>query len=64
MGPARRILRTSVGVLLVIVGLAGLLLPIMPGLPFLLLGIAMIGIDHPILRPVRGLIARFRPKRP
>lgn len=52
--------RTAVALLLMVVGLVGLLLPILPGLPLLVLGIAMLGLDHPLVRPVRRLIARLR----
>lgn len=58
------VVRTAVGLFLIVVGLLGLLLPIMPGLPFLIAGIAMIGVDHPLLRPFRRFLARVRRKRP
>jgi uncharacterized membrane protein YbaN (DUF454 family) len=43
-----------------VVGLLGMLLPVMPGIPFLIAGVAMVGVDHPVLRPFRRFLARFR----
>ncbi len=58
--PRPSLIRTVVGLLLILVGLLGLLLPVMPGIPFLIAGVAMVGIDHPVLRPFRRLLTRFR----
>lgn len=44
------------------VGVAGLALPILPGIPFLILGLSMLGRDHPIARPVFRLIEWARRK--
>jgi uncharacterized protein YqgC (DUF456 family) len=42
--------------LLIVVGLVGLLLPVLPGLPLLLAGLAVIGAEHPLrIRMVRYL---------
>jgi uncharacterized membrane protein YbaN (DUF454 family) len=45
-----RKLRQIAGVLLVIVGIAGLILPIMPGWIFLAPGIALLGPDNPFVK--------------
>jgi len=54
------VVRTVAGLLLIVVGLLGMLLPVMPGIPFLIAGVAMVGVDHPVLRPFRRFLARFR----
>jgi len=45
---------------LIAVGLVGVVVPFVPGLPFLILGVTLIGVDHPLVRPARRLIERFR----
>jgi uncharacterized membrane protein YbaN (DUF454 family) len=60
LAPRPSLIRTIAGLLLIIVGLVGMLLPVMPGIPFLIAGVAMVGVDHPVLRPFRRLLARFR----
>jgi uncharacterized membrane protein YbaN (DUF454 family) len=64
--------RTVAGVGLLIVGVIGCLLPIMPGIPFLVGGVAVLGTDHaivrrgkqwlhsdhPVMRRVRGWLER------
>lgn len=54
------VVRTVAGLVLIALGLLGLLLPVMPGIPFLIAGVAMVGVDHPVLRPFRRFLARFR----
>jgi uncharacterized membrane protein YbaN (DUF454 family) len=54
------VIRTTVGMFLILVGLLGLLVPVMPGIPFLIAGVAMVGIEHPLLRPFRRFLGRFR----
>jgi uncharacterized protein YqgC (DUF456 family) len=44
--------RVAIGVPLIALGLVGLVLPIIPGLPLLAAGLLAIGADHPRLRPV------------
>lgn len=49
-------MRTIAGYALIAVGLAGMPLPIFPGTPFLLAGIALLGRDRPIvLSLIKGL---------
>jgi uncharacterized protein len=50
-------IRVGVGFALIAAGLLGLLLPVVPGIPLLIAGVAMVGVDHPWIRPV---MARFR----
>jgi len=46
-----RYLKIAAGLALVIVGVAGLVLPLIPGVPLLIAGAAILGPRHPIIRP-------------
>jgi hypothetical protein len=46
-------LRQIGGIALLIAGVAGCLLPIIPGIPLLLAGVAMLGNDHPLVKPAK-----------
>ena len=48
---------------LIAVGVAGVVLPLMPGVPFLIAGTALLGSDHPISRAVVERLRRVRPRR-
>lgn len=52
-----RTIRTVIGLILIVLGLIGLLVPVMPGIPLLIAGVALVGTNHPWVRPV---IARLR----
>ncbi|MEK6718824.1 MAG: hypothetical protein AABZ16_15175 [candidate division NC10 bacterium] len=52
-----RTIRTVIGLILIVLGLLGLLVPVMPGIPLLIAGVALVGTNHPWVRPV---IARLR----
>jgi uncharacterized protein YqgC (DUF456 family) len=49
--------RPILGVTLIILGMMGMLLPIIPGIPLLIAGVALLGSNHPWVRP---FMARFR----
>lgn len=53
--------KSATGYLCVFVGIAGCLLPILPGIPFLLVGLKLLGPDHPIIRPFLSRLAKYRP---
>jgi len=57
------ILRTVAGVMLITIGLAGILLPIIPGIPLMLAGVATMGRDHPWLRPLMTRLDGWRSRR-
>ena len=57
------LLRTVSGLLLITVGAVGLVLPIIPGIPLLLAGVATMGRDHRLLRPVFKRIAAWQQRR-
>jgi hypothetical protein len=50
-------LREATGFALVIAGLFGMLMPLIPGVPLLLAGVAVLGTNHPSIQP---WIARFQ----
>ena len=47
------LLRAAAGMLLISAGMVGMILPIIPGIPFLLAGLFLLGPDHPLARSVR-----------
>jgi uncharacterized membrane protein YbaN (DUF454 family) len=49
--------RLILGVTLLAAGVLGMILPIIPGIPLLLAGVALLGTNHPWVRP---LMVRFR----
>lgn len=51
---------TGLGFLMIGIGVIGTILPVMPGFPFLLAGAALLGKDHPIVRPFAERLARRR----
>lgn len=59
----KTLLRISAGVVLVVVGLIGLLLPILPGWPFLIPGVMLLIADTRLKRKLVSKIDRLRQKR-
>ncbi len=55
--------RVVAGVLLIVVGILGTLLPIIPGVPLLIAGVALIGPKHPLIRPFVERFERWRETR-
>ena len=51
-------IRTACGVVLIVAGLVGMLLPILPGIPLIVAGAAMLGSDHPLVRIGRNWLER------
>ena len=58
-----RIVRPILGVTLIIRGLIGMLLPIIPGIPLLIAGVAPPGSNHPRVRPFTTRVRAWRRKR-
>ena len=54
------VVRTVVGVVLLILGVIGSLLPIVPGFVFFAAGIAVLGTDHAIVRRFQPYVLRGR----
>ena len=51
-------IRTAGGLVLVGLGVVGTLFPIVPGIPLVIAGVALLGANHPAVRP---LMVRLRP---
>ena len=51
---------TAAGFTLITIGAIGTIMPLMPGFPFLLAGAALLGKDHPIVRPFISRLERRR----
>jgi len=43
-------------------GVAGIVLPVLPGIPLLFVGLKLLGPDHPITRPVLKFVRKFKRK--
>ena len=52
-----RTFRILAGMVLIVLGLLGMVLPVVPGIPLLLAWVALLGSNHPWVRP---FMARFR----
>jgi hypothetical protein len=57
--PLLLLLRRIVGAICVAIGILGLLMPILPGWPFLIPGIALLGTRDPIIRTLYIWVVRF-----
>ena len=55
-------IRTVSGVVLIGLGLAGMLLPVIPGTPLLIGGVALLGAHHPWVRPFVVRVRLWRRK--
>jgi uncharacterized protein YqgC (DUF456 family) len=56
----KHIVRTVIGVALLILGAIGSLVPILPGFVFFAAGIAVLGTDHAIVRRLMPYVHRVR----
>ena len=52
-------LRIAAGVVLVIIGIFGLVLPILQGILIILLGLALLSVDIPAVRRLRERLLRY-----
>jgi hypothetical protein len=52
--------RVCSGVSLCAVGVLGTLLPVIPGVPLIIAGVALLGTDHWLVRPVKQRVDRWR----
>jgi uncharacterized protein YqgC (DUF456 family) len=57
------VVRSAVGLALVVVGVIGTLLPIIPGVPLVVAGIAVLGPDHRLSRALAGRLRAWRRKK-
>ena len=54
------LLRTIAGLILIVAGVLGLILPVVPGIPLLLAGFAILGTEHPVRVAVMRWLRRWR----
>jgi uncharacterized protein len=52
-------LREVAGFILLIAGLIGCLLPVIPGSPMVIAGLALLGVDHPKIRSTMQLLEQW-----
>lgn len=62
-GGGWRMVRGAAGVAMLTIGVLGCLLPIIPGIPFLVGGVALLGARHPLVRPFAQRLERWRRQR-
>jgi uncharacterized membrane protein YbaN (DUF454 family) len=55
--------RVATGFLMIALGIIGLFVPLMPTVPFLFAAVAMLGRDHPAVRPFTSRLDRWRNSR-
>jgi len=60
MTKAWQVVRVSGGMVLIVLGSVGTILLIIPGIPLLVAGLAIIGFEHPLVRPLTGPLRRWR----
>ena len=60
MTKAWHVARVGAGVALIVLGIVGTILPIIPGIPLLLAGVAIIGFEHPLVLPLTSVLRRWR----
>jgi uncharacterized protein YqgC (DUF456 family) len=51
-------IRHATGIALLIAGAAGLVLPVLPGIALIAAGVAVLGLDHPIVRKGKDWLDR------
>jgi len=59
-GRGWRMARGAAGIAMITIGVVGCLLPIIPGVPFLVGGVALLGTRHPLVRPFAERLERWR----
>ena len=55
-----RHIRAPLGIVVLILGAVGIVVPIVPGVPLLISGVALLGKDHPIVRACTTWVHRCR----
>jgi len=53
-------IKVILGIALCAIGIAGTLVPIIPGVPIVLAGLALMGADHPLVRSLKERWHRWR----
>lgn len=52
--------RVTIGIVLCGIGILGTLLPVIPGVPLIVAGVALLGTDHWLVKPVKDRVDRWR----
>ena len=52
-------MRVVTGLTLIGVGVIGLVAPIIPGIPLLIAGVALVGPDHPVVKRLRDRLTQW-----
>jgi len=52
--------REALGILFIGAGIVGIVLPLVPTVPFLIVAAALLGREHRLMRPLAGLLDRWR----
>ena len=53
-------LKLAAGFTLIFIGILGCFLPIIPGIPLMLAGAAIVGMEHPWIHPFKSRFDRWR----
>jgi hypothetical protein len=53
-------LKLAAGFTLIFIGILGCFLPIIPGIPLMLAGAAVVGMEHPWIQPFKSRFDRWR----
>ncbi len=53
--------RNITGISLIVTGLVAMPVPVIPGIPMILAGVAVLGADHPLTRYFQRQLARWKP---
>ena len=52
--------KVIIGIAMCVIGVAGTLVPVIPGVPIILAGVALMGTDHPLVRKVKERCQKWR----
>lgn len=52
--------KVILGLVLCVIGIAGTLIPVIPGVPIILGGVALMGADHSLVRGLKERLKRWR----
>ena len=52
--------KVIIGIAMCVIGVAGTLVPVIPGVPIILAGLALMGTEHPLVRKVKERFQKWR----
>lgn len=55
--------RVIIGIAMCVIGVVGTLVPVIPGVPIILAGVALMGTDHPLVRKVKERFQKWRDRK-